>query len=239
MISWGISSSCFADTKTPARWKKLTECRLQAHRLQTGWNEKVGDADSPNVSLLPPTRQKSIHKLIRPPTTLPPTLTFKTLPWKLPLGRSGLLSLSCLFSLLGPNVGGLAVNAACTFLPHSLVSAGCLCCALGKWIQVWVVNAFKILILTKWMVVFLLLISIFLSYRLGFTPVWGKSTILCIIAIIYIYDSLNHHLLYFSLHVFQNSFFSSINHQRFLLLYSSPCLHTERKQLELYPTWAK
>ena len=33
--------SCFADTKTLTRWKKLTVCCSQAHIPQTSWNQKV------------------------------------------------------------------------------------------------------------------------------------------------------------------------------------------------------
>ena len=41
-----ISLSCFADTESPTRWEKLTVCCPQARRPQTGWNQKVDDADS-------------------------------------------------------------------------------------------------------------------------------------------------------------------------------------------------
>ena len=41
-----IYLSCFADTEIPTRWKKLTVCCPGAYRLQTGWNQKVDDADS-------------------------------------------------------------------------------------------------------------------------------------------------------------------------------------------------
>ena len=41
-----ISLSYFADTETSTRWEKLTVCCPQAHRPQTCWNQKVGDADS-------------------------------------------------------------------------------------------------------------------------------------------------------------------------------------------------
>ena len=40
------SLSCFADTETPSRWEKLTVCCPQSHRPQTGWTQKVDDADS-------------------------------------------------------------------------------------------------------------------------------------------------------------------------------------------------
>ena len=40
-----ISLSCFADTETRTRWEKLTVCCPQARRPQTGWNQKVDDAD--------------------------------------------------------------------------------------------------------------------------------------------------------------------------------------------------
>ena len=33
--------SCFADTETLTRWKKLTVCCSQAHIPQTSWNQKV------------------------------------------------------------------------------------------------------------------------------------------------------------------------------------------------------
>ena len=36
---------CFAGTETPTNWKKLTKVPT-AHRPQTGWNQKVNDADS-------------------------------------------------------------------------------------------------------------------------------------------------------------------------------------------------
>ena len=44
-----ISLSCFADTETPTRWEKLTVNHgllTTAHGPQTGWNQKVDDADS-------------------------------------------------------------------------------------------------------------------------------------------------------------------------------------------------
>ena len=62
-----ISLSCFADTETPSRWEKLpvsdVYC-LQVHRLQTGWNQKVDDADSHLTS--PATNQKNVHDVITP-----------------------------------------------------------------------------------------------------------------------------------------------------------------------------
>ena len=39
------SLSCFADTETPTRWEKLTACCPPAHRPQTSWKQKIGDAD--------------------------------------------------------------------------------------------------------------------------------------------------------------------------------------------------
>ena len=41
-----ISLSSSADTETPTTWEKLTACCPQAGRPQTGWNQKVDDADS-------------------------------------------------------------------------------------------------------------------------------------------------------------------------------------------------
>ena len=55
-----ISLNCFADTEIPTRWEKLTVCSPQARRSQTGWNQKVDDADAH----LPPTSQKKVHELI-------------------------------------------------------------------------------------------------------------------------------------------------------------------------------
>ena len=55
------------------------------------------------------------------PATLSLTLSSKTPPRK-PSGSSGLLSISCLDSLLG------ARTKRCTLLPHSPVSVGWLCC---------------------------------------------------------------------------------------------------------------
>ena len=57
-----VSSSRFADTETPTRWGKLTVGCPQALRAQTGWKEKVGNADSHS----PPTNQKNVHELIMP-----------------------------------------------------------------------------------------------------------------------------------------------------------------------------
>ena len=45
-ISITIFLSCFADTKTPTRGEKLTICCPQACRPQTGWNQKVDNAES-------------------------------------------------------------------------------------------------------------------------------------------------------------------------------------------------
>ena len=58
------------------------------------------------------------------------TLCLETFPWK-PLGSWGLLSTSCLDSLLG------ACNKLCTFLHHSPVSVNCLYCMQAKSILVW------------------------------------------------------------------------------------------------------
>ena len=38
--------SCFADTETFTRWKKLTVCCPQACRSQACWKQKVNDVDS-------------------------------------------------------------------------------------------------------------------------------------------------------------------------------------------------
>ena len=45
-IQTTTSLSCFADTESPTRWEMLTVCCSQACRPQTGWNQKVDDADS-------------------------------------------------------------------------------------------------------------------------------------------------------------------------------------------------
>ena len=52
--------SCFADTemKPPTRWEKLTVCCPSACRPQTGWNQKVDDADS-HLPHHQPIRRKS------------------------------------------------------------------------------------------------------------------------------------------------------------------------------------
>ena len=93
----------------------VTTCWHQAHRPQTGWNQKVEN----------PVNQKKGHELMTHLTTLSPNTVFRNLVWK-PLGSSGLLSMSHLFSLLGPcNKGFSAPNSDISFVwPH---------CAEGTW----------------------------------------------------------------------------------------------------------
>ena len=54
----------------------MTTCWSQARRPQTGWNQKVDDRDSGNMTLLP-TNQKRVHELVTHPTTLSPITVFK------------------------------------------------------------------------------------------------------------------------------------------------------------------
>ena len=53
------SLSCFADNEVPTRWKKLAVCCPQACKPQTGWNQKIDDADS-NLSHHQPVRGMSM-----------------------------------------------------------------------------------------------------------------------------------------------------------------------------------
>ena len=55
-----IFVSYAADTET-TRWEKLMACSPYASRPQTGWSQKVDDADS---HLLPQINQKNFHELI-------------------------------------------------------------------------------------------------------------------------------------------------------------------------------
>ena len=75
------SLSCFSDTESPTRWEKLTVCCPQALRPQTGWNQKVDDADS-HLPHHQPSRRMSRSWSPRPLWTI----TIKLL---LPPSRSG------------------------------------------------------------------------------------------------------------------------------------------------------
>ena len=121
---WCKSLSCSAGTKAPTQ----VEDGNYMLRPQTGWNQRADDWDFCNTTLLPhhqPLRRKSCALQPSPLVMLP----FKTLPWK-PLGSLDLLSLGCLFSLLGPAIN-LSLLHTPTFQfvwPH---------CASGTQTWVW------------------------------------------------------------------------------------------------------
>ena len=81
----------------------------------------------------PPTNQKKVMF----PEPLTPNLSFKTLPWK-PLRSLGLLSMSCPFSLLGPMLGALQINAGLSFTTS--LSQYMALLHVGEWTQVWFRN---------------------------------------------------------------------------------------------------
>ena len=88
-----ISLSCFADTETPTRWKKLTVCCPQ-HIDPRGFGARSW---LPITS--PPTNQKNVDELIHISQPLSFTLSLKTFPWT-SWENSGLLNSSCLDSSL-------------------------------------------------------------------------------------------------------------------------------------------
>ena len=66
MIFWAIFLSCFSDSETPLRWKKLTAHWPPAHRPWTNWNQRVDDADSHLPCHQPIRRMLNIKKYSQP-----------------------------------------------------------------------------------------------------------------------------------------------------------------------------
>ena len=69
----------FAGAKAPARWKKWALCCPPPGRPQTGWSQKVDDADS-QWPHRPPARR--VSPSWSPPETLPLALSLTTFPWR-------------------------------------------------------------------------------------------------------------------------------------------------------------
>lgn len=93
------------------RYKMLTTHWLQAYRPQTGWNQKVDDRDSQNITLSP--HHQTIKRIsMNWPQSLWSLLqcSWETPVWK-PSGHSSLLNINCLFSLLG----ALQINVMLSF----------------------------------------------------------------------------------------------------------------------------
>ena len=112
---------CSTETKTATQVEDGDDMRTTSYKPSTRWKQKADDWDSWNITLLPhhlPIRSGSTswsHILHPSPLLLP----FKTLTWK-PLGSSGLLGTSCLFSSLG------------AVLYHNTVSLNWPCCGFRQ-----------------------------------------------------------------------------------------------------------
>ena len=78
-IFWAVSLSCFAGAKAPARWKKWAVCCPPPGRPQTGWSQKVDDADS-QWPHRPPARR--VSPSWSPPEPLSLALSLTTFPWR-------------------------------------------------------------------------------------------------------------------------------------------------------------
>ena len=108
---------------------------ITSKRSKTGWNQKVDDWYSQNITLLPyqPTKPKKAWVDLASYDSLPNTV-FKTL----------CLKAIWVFISFGHELLVLCdwwpAYKCCNFLYHNTVSINWLSCASGKWLQVWFGN---------------------------------------------------------------------------------------------------